>query len=154
VAGAVSGVRDGGDRRVGVRGNGAERQSPAPCVPTLRQRATPPPPAARLPSTPAAYGGNPRPVQRSPREPCAHARSPARAGRPGTPKACHLSRGESCNRSRPCSRVLRAACSVLPTRRHDTARVHKKEQKGNGKAKKGKGIFLPRCDQVGHPEEA
>ena len=31
--------------------------------------------------------------------PCAHARSPARARRPGAPKACHLRRKESCHTS-------------------------------------------------------
>jgi hypothetical protein len=70
-------------------GGTALRRRPAPCVPTLRQRAwaaahqrrdsllTPAPPTAGTPACPTLSG-----------EPCAHAWSTARAGRAGAPKAC------------------------------------------------------------------
>ena len=77
----------------GRAGGGCEatalRQRPAPCVPTLRQRARLPSPRRRDPPTSATYGAGPpesssAAPQVSPRPP----HEPAWAGRPGAPKAC------------------------------------------------------------------
>src|SRR5215471_16518057 len=89
-----------GGRAGGGCGVTARRQRRAPCVPTLRQRARLPPPDGEIPATSAAHGAGPPESsnavpQVSPRPP----HEPARAGRPGAPKACHLSRRETCHRS-------------------------------------------------------
>jgi hypothetical protein len=85
------GVRDGGDRLAagaGERrcGSGPRRASPnakAAGLGRRPQRRDSPPPRA-------ACGGTLACPTLSLAGPCAHARSPARAGRPGAPKACHL----------------------------------------------------------------
>jgi len=63
----LTGVRDGGDRL--VAGAGERRCGGGPRRASLRKGSGPgpPPPAARLPASLAAYGGNPRPSNASPK---------------------------------------------------------------------------------------
>jgi hypothetical protein len=102
LAGTVTRMRDGGGPLAAGAGGTALRRRPAPCVPNakaagLGRR----PPAARLPANPSRLRREPlaRPTP-SLGEPRAHARSPARAGRPRrAQRACHLRRRESPHRS-------------------------------------------------------
>ena len=103
-----TGVCDGGDRLAASAGERRCGGGPRRASPTLRQRAwaaaqqrrdspadLSPPTAGILACPTLPLGG------------AARSRNPAGAGRPGAPKACHLSRRESCHRAWHKSCVLR-----------------------------------------------